>query len=158
MRPKEIPNKKKKLKRKQKKPAIYLGFFCRYRGTDYVQQKKKYNQTIKHPGEVYCLVPLIPLRWWYLHKEPIILQYIKNKCPLNPCFSPKLITYSSTSLGMLYFFTPSASYGENAQIITWYRLLLDKKNRNHPVSHTAATMTEKKTSFIVSILFYAFFN
>ena len=23
------------------------GSFCRYRGTDYVQQKKQYNQTIK---------------------------------------------------------------------------------------------------------------
>ena len=24
-----------------------IGSFCRYRGTDYVQQKKQYNQTIK---------------------------------------------------------------------------------------------------------------
>ena len=33
-------------------------YTCRYRGTDYIQQKKQYNQTIKLPGEIYCLVPL----------------------------------------------------------------------------------------------------
>ena len=32
--------------------------FASYRGTDYVQQKKQYNQSIKPPGELYCLVPL----------------------------------------------------------------------------------------------------
>ena len=27
-----------------------------FRGTDYVQQKKQYNQTIKPPGELNCVV------------------------------------------------------------------------------------------------------
>ena len=35
--------------------------FASYRGTDYVQQKKQYNQSIKPPGELYCLVPLFLL-------------------------------------------------------------------------------------------------
>ena len=39
--------------------APFLGSFCRYRGTDYVQQKKQYNQTMKPPGELYCLVSLV---------------------------------------------------------------------------------------------------
>ena len=29
-----------------------FGSFCRYRGTDYVLQKKQYNQMIKPPGEL----------------------------------------------------------------------------------------------------------
>ena len=53
--------------------------FASYRGTDYVQQKKQYNQSIKPPGELYCLVPLrsfvmtVPterrnkLLWWNLY-------------------------------------------------------------------------------------------
>ena len=43
---------------------LSLGSFCRYRGTDYVQQTKQYNQTVKPPGELYCLVPL------FLQKDP----------------------------------------------------------------------------------------
>ena len=39
--------------------TLFYGFFCGYRGTDYIQQKKQHNQTIKPPGELYCLVPLL---------------------------------------------------------------------------------------------------
>ena len=31
-----------------------LGSFCRHRGTDYIQQKKQYSQTIKPPRERPC--------------------------------------------------------------------------------------------------------
>ena len=49
--------------------SVEPGSFCRYRGTDYVQQKKQCNQTIKPPGELYCLVPLVLLWWQYLQKD-----------------------------------------------------------------------------------------
>ena len=32
----------------------------------------RYNQTIMHPGEIYCLVPLILLWWRYLQKTQIL--------------------------------------------------------------------------------------
>ena len=38
--------------------TLFCGSFCRYRGTDYIQQKKQHNLTIKLLGELYCLVPL----------------------------------------------------------------------------------------------------
>ena len=41
--------------------ARICGSFCRYRGTDYVKQKKQYNPTIKLPRELSCLVPLFLL-------------------------------------------------------------------------------------------------
>ena len=41
--------------------SVESGSFCRYRGTDYVQQKNQRNQTIKPPGELYGLVPLFLL-------------------------------------------------------------------------------------------------
>ena len=51
--------------------APFLGSFCRYRGTYNVQQKKQYNQRMKPPGELYCLVPLFLWWWQYLEKEPV---------------------------------------------------------------------------------------
>ena len=45
------------------------GSFFRYWATDYVQQKKQYNQTIKSPVELYCLVPLFLLWWRYLQED-----------------------------------------------------------------------------------------
>ena len=47
-----------------------MGSFCRYRATDYVKQKKLYNQTIKLPRELCCLVPLFLLWGQYLQKDP----------------------------------------------------------------------------------------
>ena len=38
--------------------TLFYGSFCRYRGTDYIHQKKQHNQTTKPPGELYSLVPL----------------------------------------------------------------------------------------------------
>ena len=52
--------------------GMYLSFgsFCRYRGPDYVQQTKQYNQTVKPSGELYCLVLLFLLWWRYMQKDP----------------------------------------------------------------------------------------
>ena len=46
-----------------------VGSFCMYWGTYYIQLKN-YNETIKPPGKLYCLVPLILLSWRYLQKDP----------------------------------------------------------------------------------------
>lgn len=43
--------------------------FASYRGTDYVQQKKQYNQSMKPRGELYYLAPLFPLWWRYRQKD-----------------------------------------------------------------------------------------
>ena len=43
--------------------------FASHQGTHYVQQKKQYNQSIKPPGELYCLPPLFLLWWWYPQKD-----------------------------------------------------------------------------------------
>ena len=59
-------------------PVCSSGSFCRYRGTDYVKQKKQYNQTIKLPRELYCLVPLFVLWWRYLQKDPLVLLLLKE--------------------------------------------------------------------------------
>ena len=39
--------------------TLFYSSFCRYRGTDYIQQKKQHNQTIKPPGELYSLVVVV---------------------------------------------------------------------------------------------------
>ena len=56
-----------------------LGSLCRYQSTDYVQQKKQYNQTTKPPGEL-LLAPLFLLWWSYLQKYlksmSIVLSYM----------------------------------------------------------------------------------
>ena len=39
--------------------TLFYSSFYRYRGTDYLQQKKQHNQTIKLLGELYSLVPLV---------------------------------------------------------------------------------------------------
>ena len=59
-------------------PVCSSGSFCRYRGTDYVKQKKQCNQTIKLPRELYCLVPLFLLWWRYLQKDPLVLLLLKE--------------------------------------------------------------------------------
>ena len=93
--------------------TLFYGSFCRYRGTDYIHQKKLHNQTIKLLGELYCLVPLFFGGWPYLLKDPAVgtpaqythliiadsfILYIAAACKVPSHWSQRKIMQHSLSL------------------------------------------------------------